>query len=74
MNWEPVREFSGRIIGWIETDSHGNQIIRAFSGLIIARYDKDLDVTREFSGRIISKGNTAVGQLYNPTINPEYRP
>ena len=74
MNWEPVREFSGRIIGWIETDNHGNQIIRAFSGLIIARYDKDLNVTREFSGRIISKGNTAIGQLYNPAINPEYRP
>lgn len=71
---EAVREFSGRIIGWVETDSLGNQIVRAFSGLIIAKYDKTLDVTREFSGKIISKGNTAVGQLYNPSINPEYKP
>lgn len=74
MNKEPVREFSGKIIGWIETDNQGNQIIRAFSGRMIAKYDKQSDVTRDFYGKIISKGNTAVGQLYNPSINPDYTP
>lgn len=71
---EPVRDFYGRVVGWVETDNEGNQIIRAFSGRIIAKYDKRFDVTREFSGRVISKGNTAIGQLYNPSINTEYKP
>ena len=29
-----VREFSGRIIGWVETDKDGNQQVRAFSGTV----------------------------------------
>lgn len=72
MSREPIRDFSGKIIGFVESDDKGNQIVRAFSGRIIAKYDAQFNCTREFSGRIISRGNTAVGQLYNPQMNPEY--
>lgn len=64
MSKEAIREFSGKIIGWVETDSEGNQIVRNFPGQIVARYDARNNVTRNFTGLIISKGNTAIGQLY----------
>lgn len=52
-----IREFSGKIIGWIETDDEGNRIVREFSGKILGKYDKKFNVTRDFFGRIISKGD-----------------
>ena len=61
---DAIREFSGKIIGWVETDSSGNKQVRDFSGRILGTYDKRFDVTREFSGRIISQGDTSIGLLY----------
>lgn len=69
-----VREFSGKIIGWVETDKDGNQQVRTFTGKIIGKYDKSLDCTRTFTGKIITKGNTAVGLLYMPEYNPDFKP
>ena len=71
---DPVREFSGKIIGWVETDDKGNQDVRTFTGLIIARYDAEFNVTRDFYGKILTRGNTAVGQLFNPSVNTSYKP
>lgn len=61
---EPVREFNGKIIGWIETDRYGNQQVRDFYGKIKGTYDKKMNVTRDFYGRIITQGNTCLGLLY----------
>ena len=69
---EPVREFGGKIIGWVETDIDGNQEVRNFYGTIIARYDAKIKVTRDFYGKILTQGNTAMGQLFNPSINSMY--
>jgi len=69
---EPVREFGGKIIGWVETDTQGNQEVRNFNGTIIARYDARIKITRDFYGRELTKGNTAMGQLFNPSINSLY--
>ena len=69
---EPIREFGGKIIGWVETDAEGNQEVRNFYGVVISRYDARLKVTRDFYGKILTQGNTAMGQLFNPSINPSY--
>lgn len=61
---EPVREFNGKIMGWIETDRDGNQQVRDFYGRIQGTYDKKMNVTRDFYGRIITQGNTCLGLLY----------
>lgn len=66
---EPVRLFSGKIIGYIETDKYGNQQARNFYGKILGTYDKPLNVTRDFYGRILSKGNQVVGLVWNPRYN-----
>ena len=59
---EPVRDFSGKIIAWVEEKSNGDVYVREFSGMILGHYDKACDVTREFSGRIIAQGNQ-IGML-----------
>lgn len=61
---EPIREFGGKIIGWIETDKDGNQQVRDFYGKILGKYDKSLNVTRDFYGRILTRGNTVAGLVY----------
>lgn len=66
---EPVRLFSGKIIGYIETDAKGNQMARDFYGRILGTYDKQFNVTRDFYGRIISKGNQVAGMIWNPQYN-----
>lgn len=60
----PIRKFGGAILGWIEEDKEGNQQVRAFSGHILGTYDKRCNVTRDFSGRILTQGNTVLGLLY----------
>ena len=69
---ETIREYGGKIIGYVDTDSKGNQTVRSFYGNIVAMYDASSNTTRLFAGPIISIGNTAVGQLYNPKANPDY--
>jgi len=54
---EAVREFSGKIIAWIETDTKGNKTIRDFYGRILGKYDKASNTTRDFYGRIIAHGD-----------------
>lgn len=52
----PVRDFYGKIIGWEE--HQGNDIIvRDFYGVVQGRYDSQMNVTRDFYGRIIAQGD-----------------
>lgn len=54
---EPIKDCSGKILGFIETDSCGNKILRNFHGEILGKYNKSLNVTQDFFGRQIAKGN-----------------
>ena len=56
-NTQIIRDFSGKILGKIETDHVGNKIVRDFYGHILGRYDKRNDVTRDFHGKIIARGD-----------------
>lgn len=52
-----IRDYAGRILGSVETESNGNKIIRDFYGKVLGRYDKRADVTRDFYGRVVAKGD-----------------
>lgn len=65
----PITQFGGKIIGYLETDAIGNQRVRAFGGKILGTYDKRLDCTRNFYGKILSRGNTVLGLLYSSKIS-----
>ena len=57
MDWEPVREFSGKIIAWLEYKSNGDIQVRDFSGKILGYYDKSHNCTRDFYGKILAQGD-----------------
>lgn len=57
MSKEYIRDFSGRVLGSVETDAKGNKVTRDFSGMILNKYDARHNVTRTFSGRVIAKGD-----------------
>ena len=55
---ETIRDFNGRILGYIETDSITNdQIGRDFYNVIVGYYDAKQKVTRDFYRRIVGRGN-----------------
>ena len=57
MQEEIIREFSGKIIGYIQTDNKGNKVIRDFYRRILGKYDKASNTTRDFYGRIVARGD-----------------
>lgn len=54
---QQIRDFAGRILGSIETESNGDKIVRDFYGRILGRYNKRADVTRDKYGRIVARGD-----------------
>ena len=54
---EAIKDWQGKILGFIETDSSGNQILRDFYGKILGRYNASLNITQDFYGRQVGKGN-----------------
>lgn len=57
MQEEIIREFSGKIIGYIQIDDKGNKIVRDFYRRILGKYDKASNTTRDFYGRIVARGD-----------------
>ena len=52
MNRETIKDYSGRIIGYIETESNGDKKVTDFSGRILGYYRKSQNTTVDFCGRI----------------------
>ena len=60
-----IKDFYGKIIATVETNSRtGDKRIRDFYGKILGTYDAGLDVTRDFYGAIVAKGD-ALTMLIN---------
>ena len=53
-----VQDWTGKIIGFIERDATtGNKQIKDFYGKIKGKYNARLDITTDFYGRQIAKGD-----------------
>ena len=61
---ETIRDRSGKIIGWIETDHLGNKTVRDFYGKIKGKYIKMSNLTKDFYGRIVAQGDATASLLY----------
>lgn len=53
----PIKDWTGYILGFVETDEQGNKVVYDFYNRILGRYDKKQDVTKDFYGRLIAKGD-----------------
>ena len=54
---ETISTFFGSIIGYIDTDSSGDAKATDFYGTILGFYKKGSNVTTDFYGKILYKGN-----------------
>lgn len=61
---EIVRNYYGKIIGRIETDSQGNKTVRNFYGKLLGKYNKKSNITRDLYGRIVSRGDASAMLLH----------
>ena len=61
---EPVKDWTGKVLGWVDTDSKGNQVVKNFGGKVLAKYDVMKNRTTDFNGRKLSEGNTAISYIY----------
>ena len=59
-----IREFSGKIIGYIYVDEQGKKTVRDYYGKILGYYYPDRDVTTNFTGKIIARGDIASSLLF----------
>lgn len=65
-NQEYIREFSGKILGIIETMPNGDQKAIDFdTRKILGYYRASLNHTTDFYGRVIAKGNCVSSFIYN---------
>ena len=64
MGREAVKDWTGKILGWVDTDSKGNQIVYNFGLRVLAKYDAYNDRTTDFAGKVLSHGNTAIAYIY----------
>jgi len=54
---ETLKDWTGKIIGFVDHESGGDKILRDFHGRILGRYVASMDVTRDFYGRQVGKGD-----------------
>lgn len=62
---EYIKTYEGQVIGILETTSVGDQIARNFPARqIVGYYRKSQNVTTDFYGRVVARGNTVVNLIY----------
>lgn len=54
---EAIKDWQGKILGWVETESNGNKILRDFPGRILGKYNRSLNITQDFYGRKVGNGD-----------------
>ena len=54
---EPIRDRAGVVVGSIETQPDGNQILRDKDDAVRGYYDAKGDFTRDSDQNIVAKGN-----------------
>ena len=64
MKEEAVKDWAGKVLGWVRTDDRGNQIVYNFGHRVLAKYDAQNDRTTDYAGRVLSHGNTAIAYIY----------
>lgn len=66
-NEEYIRDYNTRkILGIVKTDPNGDQTAIDFTTrTVLGFYRASRDVTTDFLGRVLTKGNTVVSLIYN---------
>ena len=65
----PIKDFHGRIIGYIDEKGNGDKWVYSWGGRLLGKYLKSENVTRDWYGHNIAKGDVASSLLYSPDAN-----
>ncbi len=57
MSREAIKDWTGKVVGWIDKDDRGNKTIREYNYKIVGKYDSSTNTTRDFHGRVVAKGD-----------------
>ncbi len=63
MATETIKDFYGKIIGYIETKPNGDKVVTDFYRKILGYYFKSRNVTTDFYRRVIAQGDCC-GMLF----------
>lgn len=70
MERQTIRDFYGKILGYIETNSAtGIKKATNFQMLTLGTYDPNQNVTRDFYGRILANGDILASLIMNDANN-----
>lgn len=54
---EAVREINGRVLGYIDFLPNGDKEIRDRVNRYLGKYDKQMNVTKDYAGRMLYRGD-----------------
>jgi hypothetical protein len=54
---EPIRDRAGNVVGHIEKQPNGNEVLRNAENQVRGYYDAEGDYTRDADQKIVAKGN-----------------
>jgi hypothetical protein len=54
---QPIRDRAGNVLGSIEHQENGNEVLRNAQNEVRGYYDAEADVTRDADQNIVAKGN-----------------
>ena len=54
---EPIKDWTGKLIGFISTEPNGNKVLYDWHNHILGKYNKNLNITQDFHGRQVGKGD-----------------
>jgi hypothetical protein len=54
---QPIRDRAGNVVGSIEQQANGDEVLRNAQNEVRGYYDAESDVTRDADQKIVAKGN-----------------
>lgn len=60
---ETIRDYAGMIVGHLDHESNGDITVRNYAGQILGRYYARDNLTKDFYGKILYRGNMAPALL-----------
>lgn len=70
-NTQIIRDFYGRIIGFVQENDDGSKIAKDFYRRILGYYDPITNTTKDFYHRVVARGDALVGLIYSENEKQE---